>query len=196
MECAYHTKATVSPTVSVAPLFNAPLTHGSELSPGGFYFRIKYPFQLITAGGVGGGDDAPGNDKAYILLYVDGIILTASLAALRQSIMSKLGFEFAMKDLGPLSYFLGISTIRHLGGNPYHDPTECHSLAEALQYLTFTRPDISYVVQQICLFMHDPGTQHMSALNCIIRYIKDSMYNNIRFEYSGVLEYEILSFLG
>ncbi|MCI36107.1 hypothetical protein A2U01_0057329, partial [Trifolium medium] len=35
-------------------------------------------------------------------------------------------------------------------------------LAGALQYLTFTRPDISYAVQQICLFMHDPRTQHMT----------------------------------
>jgi hypothetical protein len=23
--------------------------------------------------------------------------------------------------------------------------------------LTFTRPDIAYAVQQICLYMHDPG---------------------------------------
>jgi hypothetical protein len=25
-----------------------------------------------------------------------------------------------------------------------------------LQYLTFTRPDVSYAVQQVCLHMHDP----------------------------------------
>uniref|UniRef100_A0A6N2KBQ3 Uncharacterized protein n=2 Tax=Salix viminalis TaxID=40686 RepID=A0A6N2KBQ3_SALVM len=152
-----------------------------------------------------------GNDIAYILLYVDDIILAASSATLRQSIMSKLGSEFSMKDLGPLSYFLGISVTRHSGGiflsqqkyaeeiiervgmssskpsstpvdtkaklslssgNPYHDPTEYRSLAGALQYLTFTRPDISYAVQQICLFMHDPRSQHMSALKRIIRYVK------------------------
>ncbi|GAA0186912.1 transmembrane signal receptor [Lithospermum erythrorhizon] len=41
-------------------------------------------------------------------------------------------------------------------GNSYHNPTEYRSLAGALQYLTLTRPDISYVVQQICLFMHNP----------------------------------------
>jgi hypothetical protein len=57
-----------------------------------------------------------GNDTAYILLYVDDIILTASSDALRDSIMSQLGSEFAMKDLGPLSYFLGISVTKHTGG--------------------------------------------------------------------------------
>jgi hypothetical protein len=42
-------------------------------------------------------------------------------------------------------------------GDPVADPTDFRSLTGALQYLTFTRPDISYAVQQICLHMHDPG---------------------------------------
>jgi hypothetical protein len=54
-----------------------------------------------------------GNDIAYILLYVDDIILTASSDTLRQYIISHLSCEFAMKDLGPISYFLGISVTRH-----------------------------------------------------------------------------------
>jgi len=45
------------------------------------------------------------SDMAYILLYVDDIILITSTHALRKSIMSLLASEFAMKDLGPLSYF-------------------------------------------------------------------------------------------
>jgi len=44
------------------------------------------------------------------------IILTASSDALRNSIMSKLSVEFAMKDLGPLSYFLGIFVTKHTSG--------------------------------------------------------------------------------
>ena len=48
------------------------------------------------------------------------------------------------------------------------------SLAGALQYLTITRPDISYAVQQVCLFMHDPREIHFHALRRIIRYLKGS----------------------
>jgi len=33
---------------------------------------------------------------------------------------------------------------------PYEDPSPYRSLAGALQYFTFTRPDISYAVQQVC----------------------------------------------
>ena len=52
----------------------------------------------------------------YILLYVDDIILIASFDATRKSIISLLSSEFAMKDLGSLSYFLCITVTRHAGG--------------------------------------------------------------------------------
>src|ERR1044072_9777633 len=52
-------------------------------------------------------------------------------------------------------------------GTPYDDLTLYRSLAGALQYFTFTRPDISYVVQQVCLHMHAPCTEHMLALKRI-----------------------------
>ncbi|GJS93608.1 ribonuclease H-like domain-containing protein [Tanacetum coccineum] len=51
------------------------------------------------------------------------------------------------------------------------DPTLYRSLAGSLQYLTFTRPDISYVVQQVCLHMHDPREPHYSALKRILHYV-------------------------
>ncbi|XP_060178345.1 uncharacterized mitochondrial protein AtMg00810-like [Lycium barbarum] len=38
--------------------------------------------------------------------------------------------------------------VSDTSGDPYDDPTHYRSLAGALQYLTFTRPDISYAVQQ------------------------------------------------
>jgi len=58
---------------------------------------------------------------------------------------------------------------------PVEDPSLYKRLARALQYLTFTRPDITYVVQQISLFMHDPREEHMHALKCILHYIQGTM---------------------
>jgi hypothetical protein len=57
-------------------------------------------------------------------------------------------------------------------GDPVVDPTDFRSLAGALQYLTFTRPDISYAVQQICLHMHDPREPHLAALKRVLRYVR------------------------
>ncbi|XP_071741282.1 uncharacterized protein [Rutidosis leptorrhynchoides] len=56
-----------------------------------------------------------------------------------------------------------------------HEVPHTHLRAGALQYLTFTRPDISYAVQQICLFMHDPREPHLAALRRILRYIHGTM---------------------
>ena len=55
------------------------------------------------------------------------------------------------------------------------DPTDFRSLAGALQWLTFTRPDISYAVQQVCLHMHDPREPHLAALKRILRYVRGTL---------------------
>ncbi|GKD27249.1 ribonuclease H-like domain-containing protein [Tanacetum coccineum] len=43
------------------------------------------------------------------------------------------------------------------------------------QYLTFTRPDISYAVQQVCLYMHDPREPYLSALKRILHYVRGTL---------------------
>nr|GEX27216.1 hypothetical protein [Tanacetum cinerariifolium] len=70
-----------------------------------------------------------------------------------------------------------VDTDSKLGpkGVPVQDPTLYRSLAGGLQYLTFTRLDISYALQQICLYMHDPGKPHLAALKHILRYIRGTV---------------------
>jgi hypothetical protein len=46
---------------------------------------------------------------AYLLLYVDDIILNASSRHLLHSIVSSLAAEFSMKDFGHLHHFLGMT---------------------------------------------------------------------------------------
>ncbi|GJZ17122.1 ribonuclease H-like domain-containing protein [Tanacetum coccineum] len=70
-----------------------------------------------------------------------------------------------------------IDTESKLGsdGDLVSNPALYRSLAGSLQYLTFTRPDISYAVQQVCLHMHDPREPHFSALKRILRYVQGTM---------------------
>nr|GEV45479.1 ribonuclease H-like domain-containing protein [Tanacetum cinerariifolium] len=67
-----------------------------------------------------------------------------------------------------------VNTKSKLGsdGDPISKPTIYRSLAGGLQYLTFTRPDISYVVQQVCLHMHDPREPHLAALKRVLLYVR------------------------
>ncbi|XP_021771491.1 uncharacterized protein LOC110735610 [Chenopodium quinoa] len=119
-----------------------------------------------------------GKDMAYLLLYVDDILLVTSSNLLCDRIISHLRTGFPMTDLGPLNYFMGIVVTRtpsymFLSQKKYAQ--EILERAGALQYLTFTRPDIVYAVQQVCLFMHDPRQAHYDALKRILRYIQDSI---------------------
>jgi hypothetical protein len=150
-----------------------------------------------------------GHDIAYLLLYVDDMVLTGSSLALLHHIVQRLRAEFAVKDLGELRFFLGIavrrdahgfylsqqryaedileragmSTCRSAStpidakgklsadGAKIDDPGAYRSLAGALQYLTITRPDLAFAVQQLCLHMHDPRAPHLALLKRLLRYV-------------------------
>ena len=163
---------------------------------------------------------------AYILLYVDDIILATSSGDFRQSIISLTSSEFTMKHLRPLSYFLGIAVTHYqqdlflsqkkyakeilacarmsfcklwltpvntnpkmsaINSNPREDPSLYRNLVGALQYLTFTRPDISYVVQQICLFMHNSMEDHMNSIRRILRYIQGTSQYGSHLYHSSII---------
>lgn len=69
---------------------------------------------------------------------------------------------------------------------PYEDPLLYHSLSSVIQSLTFTRPYISYELQQICFFMHNPVQAHMHALRCILRYIQGTRHYSLHLYPSSI----------
>ncbi|PKU83192.1 Retrovirus-related Pol polyprotein from transposon TNT 1-94 [Dendrobium catenatum] len=58
---------------------------------------------------------------------------------------------------------------------PFTDPPLYRHLVGSLQYLTLTRPDITFAVNQVCQHMHDPRNVHFSWLKCILRYVKGTV---------------------
>nr|GEW09585.1 ribonuclease H-like domain-containing protein [Tanacetum cinerariifolium] len=97
-------------------------------------------------------------------------------------IIASLYNEFALTDLGSLNYFL--ESKLGLDGDPVSNPTLYYSLADDLQYLTFTRPELSYAVQHVFLYMHDPRDPYFTALNRILCYIRGTL--DYEAEYRGV----------
>jgi hypothetical protein len=51
----------------------------------------------------------------------------------------------------------------------------------ALQYLTFTRRDIAFSVNQACQFMHNPMVSHVVAVKRILRYLKSTLHLGLHF---------------
>nr|XP_040245585.1 uncharacterized mitochondrial protein AtMg00810-like [Aegilops tauschii subsp. strangulata] len=60
-------------------------------------------------------------------------------------------------------------------GSPASDAAFYWSIVGALQYLTLTRPELQYAVQQVCLHMHAPRDVHWAAVKRILRYICGNM---------------------
>jgi hypothetical protein len=52
----------------------------------------------------------------FLLVYVDDILLTGTHSTFLASLIQRLQTEFALKDLGPLGYFLGIQVTRTTHG--------------------------------------------------------------------------------
>ncbi|KAL9996454.1 putative 1,4-alpha-glucan branching enzyme [Helianthus debilis subsp. tardiflorus] len=55
--------------------------------------------------------------------------------------------------------------------SPFDDPVKYRQMVGALQYVTLSRPDITYAVNKVCQFMHSPTGNHWSAVKRILRYL-------------------------
>ncbi|KAM1479039.1 hypothetical protein ACFX2I_026387 [Malus domestica] len=71
-------------------------------------------------------------------------------------------------------------------GETHSDPQTYRSVVGALQYLTITRPDLSYAVNQVCQFMHSPKTTHWLAVKRILRYVKATYDHGLVYKPGGM----------
>ncbi|GJT78628.1 ribonuclease H-like domain-containing protein [Tanacetum coccineum] len=94
-----------------------------------------------------------GTDTSYLLLYVGDIVLTAFSESLVVLSQKKYALEILdrahMANCNPSRTPIDSESKLGSDGNPVSDLTLYRSLAGSLQYLTFTRSDISYAVQQL-----------------------------------------------
>ncbi|GJW68796.1 ribonuclease H-like domain-containing protein [Tanacetum coccineum] len=110
--------------------------------------------------------------KSHIYLFMWMtllIILTASSLVLLKQIIDSLHNEFDMTDLEALNYFLGISTTRISTGLSLSQKKYALQLLERAHMVncnpSLTPVDTeSKLVQQICLYMHDPREPYFAAL--------------------------------
>ncbi|KAF5460295.1 hypothetical protein F2P56_020175 [Juglans regia] len=104
-------------------------------------------------------------------IYVDdGLILSQSQYI--YNLLQRTNMINAKPISSPMSSTQKLSL---LSGAPHSDPTHYRSVVGALQYLSLTRPDISFAVNKVCQFMHKPTEEHWSAVKRILRYLKFSI---------------------
>ncbi|XP_019089052.1 PREDICTED: uncharacterized protein LOC109127913 [Camelina sativa] len=90
--------------------------YGLKQAPRAWYLELKQ--YLVSAGFRNSLSDTSlfvlRRDKLllYVLVYVDDIIVTGNNAEMVEQILTNLGDHFSVKDMGYVSYFLGIEAIR------------------------------------------------------------------------------------
>ncbi|XP_019177892.1 PREDICTED: uncharacterized protein LOC109173091 [Ipomoea nil] len=92
-----------------------------------------------------------------------------------RDILSRAG----MVDCKPLVTPVPVSRPSSDSVVSYADPTQYRSLVGAVQYLTVTRPDLSFTVNRVCQHMHSPTTEHWAMLKRVLRYVKGTLHFGI-----------------
>ncbi|XP_025648306.1 uncharacterized mitochondrial protein AtMg00810-like [Arachis hypogaea] len=75
---------------------------------------------------------------------------------------------------------------------PFENPTKYRSIVGALQYLTMTRPDITFAVNRVSQFAHEPTLKHWKSVKRILRYVQGTVEHGIVFTKST--NFRILAF--
>lgn len=111
----------------------------------------------------------------------DGLFLTQTKYA--KDILSRAG----LTDTTPVHTPFTTSSQLLSHGEAFHAPTLYRSLVGALQYLTITCPNLSYVVNHVCQFLQSPTTDHFQALKRILWYFKGTLSYSLTYKQSSVL---------
>jgi histone deacetylase 1/2 len=99
----------------------------------------------------------------------DGIILSQDRYA--SDLLTKVNMAACKPACTPLSTSEKLSAYEGTTLGP-NDAENYRSVVGALQYLTLTRPDISFAVNKVCQFLHAPTDIHWMAVKRILRYVK------------------------
>uniref|UniRef100_A0A2N9ETF7 Reverse transcriptase Ty1/copia-type domain-containing protein n=1 Tax=Fagus sylvatica TaxID=28930 RepID=A0A2N9ETF7_FAGSY len=181
--------------------------YGLKEAPCAWYSRLST--RLLDLGFKGCKSDTSlfihrsGPELILFLIYVDDIIITGTNSTSITRLINTLQGDFALKDLGPLHFFLGVeahkvdsgmylsqrryitdllrktnlheakpvaspmassTVLSQHTGTSLSDPSLYRSVVGSLQYLSLTRPDISFAINKVCQFMANPTEDHWSAM--------------------------------
>lgn len=70
-------------------------------------------------------------------------------------------------------------------GELLYTPSDYRAAVGGLQYLTITRPDVTFVVNRLSQYMHKPRSHHWVALKRLLRYLCRTLDRSINIFYDS-----------
>ncbi|XP_060959181.1 uncharacterized mitochondrial protein AtMg00810-like [Cannabis sativa] len=122
------------------------------------------------------------------VVYVDDIVNIGNDVEGISSLKSFIHYKFYTKDLGVLKYLLGVEITQSK-----QDLEKYRRLFGKLNYLTVTRPDITFPVSVISQFMSSQIIHHWVALEQILCYLKGVPRSGIVYKDHGHTQIECFS---
>ncbi|KAH9803317.1 reverse transcriptase Ty1/copia-type domain-containing protein [Citrus sinensis] len=86
-----------------------------------------------------------------------------------------------MQDCSPINTPMAIRSILCSDDNEHVDATEYRGLIGSLQYLTYTRPDITFAVNRVSQHFQAPTKANLKDVKMILRYLKGTLDFGLRF---------------
>ncbi|KAL6328776.1 hypothetical protein AAG906_003793 [Vitis piasezkii] len=117
----------------------------------------------------------------YLLVYVDDIIITGNNVEAAQTFIQQLSQRFSLKDLGPLTYFLGVEVTSHTNakpaptplatspiltlqsGTPLSDPTEYRTVVGSLDISPHSAGHCLYGEQTLSVYASTNKPRHHTS---------------------------------
>ncbi|XP_019197693.1 PREDICTED: uncharacterized protein LOC109191488 [Ipomoea nil] len=133
-----------------------------------------------------------GASRVFLLVYVDDSIMMGNDSALINTIllsqrryMGDILAQAGMSDCKPLATPAVVTHPVTPLAQSFDNPTQYRQIVGALQYLTITRPDLSYAVNRLCQFMQAPIDDHWALLKQVLRYVKGTHDYGLRLSASS-----------
>ncbi|PNX79902.1 hypothetical protein L195_g035893, partial [Trifolium pratense] len=124
---------------------------------------------------------------AFLLVYVDDLLLTELIPIKSGLLLSQHGYirelldKFNMSGAKSTTTPLCVTTPLKLNdGSAPADSKMFRSIIGALQYITLTRPDLSFAINKLSQFMHQPTQLHLQQLKRVLRYLKFTINHSLK----------------
>lgn len=135
---------------------------------------------------------------SHYFLGIEFIPIKSGMLLSQHGYIRELLDEFNMSGAKATTTPLCMTTPFKLNdGSAPADSKMFRSIIGALQYITLTRPDLSFAINKLSQFMHQPTEVHFQQLKRVLRYLKFTINHGFKLQSLFILNYKhILMLIG